>query len=74
MTSANANPDPLDRVRHDMKSPLAVIKGHAQLAARDIGRFAGLSDAERERLQRHLSAIDRAVDDLAGRIDGLGEP
>jgi nitrogen-specific signal transduction histidine kinase len=65
------DPDALATVRHDLRTPLCVIKGSAQLVARDVGRAPSLTDAERERLHRHLSAINVAVDALTDQIDGL---
>lgn len=71
MSQHHTDPDGLAYLRHEMNTPLTVIKGTAQLAARDLGRFPGLSDAERVRLQRHLSTICAAAETLAGQIEGL---
>jgi signal transduction histidine kinase len=70
MPHADPHPDAFAAFCHDLKGPLTIIKGRAQLALRDVDRFAGLSEAERERLHRHLATIAGAVEEMADRIDG----
>lgn len=56
-------------VRHDLKTPLCVIKGHAQLVLRDVLRAPGLSEEERARMLARLELIAAAADEAAARID-----
>jgi signal transduction histidine kinase len=66
-----AHPDPLDHARHGMKTPLTVIKGTAQLAARDVARCRALPDPEREKLLARMAVIEAAVAELARQVDDL---
>lgn len=66
---ANPNeqaPHPFAGIRHDLSSPLTVIRGHGQLLRL---RMDGLEvpASERERLDGHLDAIEAALD----RIDAM---
>ena len=67
--------DPLALLQHDLRTPLAVVRGQAQLLARVARRLEG---PERERLLAGLGAIDAAATVLAARIarmgEGTGEP
>ena len=51
MPAADASPDgivcdPLYQLRHDLKTPLTTISGHAYLLARSVRRSSSLSDHE----------------------------
>ena len=53
---------------HDMRTPLAAIRGYAQLATRHLGRGEA---PDREALQRWLGDIDSSVDRLAHLVSEL---
>jgi K+-sensing histidine kinase KdpD len=63
--------NPLDRLRHDLKTPIATIHGHAQLLARSIQRCPSLSEDERVRLMAGLTSIAVAVREMVTLIDGM---
>jgi signal transduction histidine kinase len=65
------HPDPLARLRHDLKSPLTIISGRAQLLARAIQRSPSLAEGDREKLLSSLTEIEVAVQRLVIVIDGL---
>ena len=55
MSAADDDPDgfvygPFDQLRHDLKSPLTTIHGHAQLLARAIRRSPSLPEDEQARM------------------------
>lgn len=52
----------------DLRSPLTVIKGHAQLLARDVRCCHELPEAERDRMLARLSIVQCAVDELAAQV------
>jgi signal transduction histidine kinase len=62
--------DGTDALRHDLKIPLTVIRGHAQLMLRVVQRMEG---PERARLLAGLAAIDAAVGILVTRIERIGD-
>jgi signal transduction histidine kinase len=74
--------DPLDQLRHDLKSPLTTIRGRAYLLARAVRRAPSLTDEERRRMLDGVAAIETAVaamvaviDDIASNADaGPGRP
>ncbi|HEX6127517.1 MAG TPA: PAS domain-containing sensor histidine kinase [Candidatus Limnocylindria bacterium] len=53
---------------HDMRTPLAAIRGYAQLAGRHVERS---ETPDREQLQRWLSDVDASVDRLAHLVSEL---
>ena len=57
--------DARDRRRHELLTPLTVIRGRAFLLARAVRRSPTLGDEERERLLAGLAAIEEAVDRAA---------
>lgn len=59
------------QVRHDVCSPLTVIRGNAQLLRRRLAEVPGLSGTEQRRLWRHLTAIEAATAQLAAAVDRL---
>ena len=71
-TPPTPSADAVDRLRHDLKSPLTTISGRAQLLARSIRRSSSLSAEERERLLGSALAIEAAVLAMVVLIDGLG--
>ncbi len=77
MASADDTPpdpsaDPVDRLRHALKSPLTTIYGRSQLLARGIRRSPSLSEEERARLLASTLTIETAVLALVALIDGMG--
>jgi signal transduction histidine kinase len=58
-----------DELCHDLKNPLMVIRGRAQLVERAIMRSRELPDADRARILHSLAAIDAAVVGIVGLID-----
>ena len=58
----------LDAVAHDLKSPVAVIKGQAQILARRVGQGRQL---EADWLVERLAILARGADRIALRIDEL---
>ena len=63
--------DPVDQLRHDLKTPLTAISGHAQLLGRTVRRTPSLTDAERGRMLAGLAEIQTAVREMAVLIDAL---
>jgi signal transduction histidine kinase len=64
--------DPLDQLRHDLRSPLTTIRGRAYLLARAVRRAPSLSDDERTRMLDGVTAIETAVAAMVAVIDGIG--
>ena len=62
---------PLDRLRHDLRSPLTTISGRAYLLARAVRRAPSLSDDERTRMLAGVEAIEAAVAAMVVVIDGM---
>jgi signal transduction histidine kinase len=63
--------DPLDRLRHDLRSPLTTIRGRAYLLARAVRRAPSLSDDERTGMLAGVAAIEAAVAAMVVVIDGI---
>jgi signal transduction histidine kinase len=58
-----------DQMCHDLKNPLMVIRGRAQLIERAILRSTALPEAERTHVLHSLAAIEAAVLDMVEMID-----
>jgi signal transduction histidine kinase len=58
-----------DQLCHDLKNPLMVIRGRAQLVERAITRSSELPEAERARILHSLAAIEEAVLGIVELID-----
>lgn len=71
-TPRDPSADPVDRLRHALKSSLTTIFGRSQLLARGIRRSPSLSEEERERLLAGTLAIETAVLAMVVLIDGMG--
>jgi signal transduction histidine kinase len=71
--SDGINSDPLDQLRHDLKTPLTTIHGHAQLLGRAVRRSASLTDDERARMLAAVAAIESAVRAMVPLIDSMGD-
>jgi signal transduction histidine kinase len=63
--------DPLDQLRHDLKTPLVTIHGRAQLLARSIQRSPSLADEERGKMLESVAAIKTAVAAMVVVIDAI---
>jgi len=61
-----------DQLCHELKNPLMVIRGRAQLVERAIQRNTELPEAERARILHSLAAIEAAVLGIVGLIDDSG--
>ena len=70
-TQAAHSVDPLDRLRHDLRSPLTIIRGRAYLLARTVRRTPSLTEDERTRMLAGVAAIEEAVVAIVAVIDGL---
>ena len=68
---AERPPAPLDRLRHDLRSPLTTIRGRAYLLARAVRRTPSLTDDERTRMLAGVAAIETAVAAMVVVIDGF---
>ena len=66
-------PDVFDQLRHDLKTPLTTISGHAQLLGRVIRRSRSLTDDEQARMLRSLATIEQAVRAMVRVIDTMGD-
>ena len=64
---------PFDQLRHDLKSPLTAIHGHAQLLARAIRRSPSLPEDERARMLAAVVAIEAAVRAMVPLIDRMSD-
>jgi light-regulated signal transduction histidine kinase (bacteriophytochrome) len=64
--------DPHDQLRHDLKTPLTTISGHAQLLGRAIRRSPSLTQDERGRMVEALTTIEAAVRAMVPLIDAMG--
>jgi signal transduction histidine kinase len=58
-----------DQMCHDLKNPLMVIRGRAQLVERAILRSTALPVAERTHILHSLAAIEAAVLGIVEMID-----
>ena len=63
--------DRLDRLRHDLRSPLTTIRGRAYLLARAVNRAPSLTDDERTRMLAGVTAIETAVTTMVAVIEGI---
>ena len=70
-THAERPLDPLDRLRHDLRSPLTTIRGRAYLLARAVRRAPSLTEEERTRMLAGVAAIETAVATMVTVIEGL---
>jgi signal transduction histidine kinase len=70
-THAERPLDPLDRLRHDLRSPLTTIRGRAYLLARAVRRAPSLSEEERTRMLGGVAAIEAAVAAMVVVIEGI---
>jgi K+-sensing histidine kinase KdpD len=70
-THAERSLDPLDRLRHDLRSPLTTIRGRAYLLARAVHRAPSLSEEERARMLAGVAAIEAAVAAMVVVIEGI---
>jgi signal transduction histidine kinase len=68
---AERPPAPLDRLRHDLRSPLTTIRGRAYLLARAVRRAPSLTEDERTRMLAGVAAIEVAVTAMAAVIDSI---
>ena len=71
--SEGINSTPLDQLRHDLKTPLTTIHGHAQLLGRAIRRSPSLADDERARMLAAVLAIETVVRAMVPLIDSMGD-
>jgi signal transduction histidine kinase len=65
-------PDALDQLRHDLKTPLTTIHARSQLLGRAIRRSPSLTDDERAWMLETLATIDEAVRTMVTVIDAMG--
>jgi signal transduction histidine kinase len=70
-THAERPLDPLDRLRHDLRSPLTTIRGRAYLLARAVRRAPSLTEEERTRMLAGVAAIEAAVAAMVVVIDAI---
>jgi signal transduction histidine kinase len=70
-THAERPLDPLDRLRHDLRSPLTTIRGRAYLLARAVRRAPSLTEEERTGMLTGVAAIEAAVAAMVVVIDGI---
>ena len=65
--------DPLDQLRHDLKTPLTMISGRAYLLGRAIRRAPSLTDEERGKMLEGVAALETAVRAMSAVIDAMGD-
>ena len=70
-THAGRPLDPLDQLRHDLRSPLTTIRGRAYLLARAVRRAPSLTEEERTRMLAGVAAIEEAVVAMVAVIEGI---
>ena len=70
-TQAGLPLDPLDLLRHNLRSPLTTIRARAYLLARAVRRAPSLSEEERTRMLAGVAAIETAVAAMVTVIEGL---
>jgi len=70
-THAERPLDSLDRLRHDLRSPLTTIRGRAYLLARAVRRAPSLTEEERTRMLAGVTAIETAVAAMVTVIEGI---
>ena len=71
--SEGINSTPLNQLRHDLKTPMTTIHGHAQLLGRAVRRSPSLTDDERARMLAAVLAIETAVRAMVPLIDSMGD-
>jgi K+-sensing histidine kinase KdpD len=76
MPAADASPDgivydPLDHLRHDLKTPLTTISGRAYLLVRSVRRSSSLSDEEQARMLDGVASIEAMVLGMVALIDAM---
>ena len=72
-THAERSLGPLDRLRHDLRSPLTTIRGRAYLLARAVRRAPSLTEEERTRMLAGVAAIEAAVAAMVIVIEGIDD-
>jgi signal transduction histidine kinase len=72
-THAEHHLDPLDQLRHDLRSPLTTIRGRAYLLARAVRRAPSLTEDERARMLAGVAAIETAVAIMVTVIEGIDD-
>jgi signal transduction histidine kinase len=72
-THAGRPLDPLDLLRHNLRTPLTTIRGRAYLLARAVRRAPSLTEEERTRMLDGVAAIETAVAAMVAVIDGLDD-
>ena len=77
MPAADDAPDgllygPHDQLRHDLKTSLTAISGHAQLLVRAVRRSTSLTDEESVKMLAALTAVESAVREMVTLLDALG--
>jgi hypothetical protein len=70
-THAERPLQPLDQLRHDLRSPLTTIRGRAYLLARAVRRAPSLTEDERTRMLAGVAAIETAVAMMVIVIEGI---
>ena len=58
-----------DRLRHELKNPLAIILGRTHMFTRFLGAHPDLDEEERARLLLGVRSIEQQVRVLVARID-----
>ena len=61
----------LNKLRHDLKTPLTTIRSRAYLLARTVRRSRSLTEEEQSRILEGLAAIDAAVAAMVVIIDDI---
>ena len=61
----------LNKLRHDLKTPLTTIRSRAYLLARTVRRSRSLTQEEQSRILEGLAAIDAAVVAMVVIIDDI---
>jgi signal transduction histidine kinase len=61
----------LNRLRHDLKTPLTTIRSRAYLLARTVRHSRSLTEEEQSRILQGLAAIDEAVVAMVVIIDDI---
>jgi nitrogen-specific signal transduction histidine kinase len=66
---ASPDSDQNDHLSHEVKNPLAIIRGHAQLLQQRLQRPDALNELTLPSVLAHLEAIDAAVTRVVMAID-----
>jgi hypothetical protein len=72
-TQAGHSPDPLDLLRHNLRTPLTTIRARAYLLARAVRRAPSLTEDERTKMLAGVAAIEAAVAAMVTVIEGLDD-